>query len=212
MTMRRDTQAGCTPFPIAAPRSYGLATKSRARSLTGFTLIELLVVVGIIALLSSTAIVALSQSRVTARNTERVAQAVEYIKAFEQYQVNARSYPGGSVPDGRYCLGDRPTGSCYGGLYFENVALNAEAGTYIKPPPPGNDTGVPYTGYVYSCTQKRGSFCNGFDLIWFLEGTNRTCSPGFRVSGDQNGGTFCQYVQCAIGTAPSLSGGAYQCL
>ena len=182
------------------------------RDKSGFTLIELLVVVGIIGLLSSVLVTGLSRSRVSARNTERVAQVGEYIKAFEQFQVNARSYPGGSVAEGRYCLGNRPGDTCYGGLYAENAALNVDAGTYLKPLPSGNDIGVPYTGYVYSCTQKRGSFCNGFDIIWFLEGTGQTCSPGFRVSSDQNGGTFCQYVQCPIGRQPTLSGGLYQCL
>lgn len=178
----------------------------------GFTLIELLVVVGIIALLSSALTVGLSRSRISARNTERVAQVGEYIKSFEQFQINAHSYPGGSLSEGRYCLGDRPNDSCYAGLYSENAALNVEAGAYLKPLPGGNDIGVPYTGYVYGCTQKRGSFCNGFDIIWFLEGTDRICSPGFRISADQNGGTLCQYVQCSIGKQPTLSGGVYQCL
>jgi prepilin-type N-terminal cleavage/methylation domain-containing protein len=185
---------------------------SYKRSNAGFTLIELLVVVGIIALLSSVVLVSLSKARTSARNTERVAQVGEYIKAFEQFQVNARSYPGGTVQQGRYCLGDRPQDSCYGGLYFENAALNADAGLYIKPLPAGNDTNVPYTGYVYSCTQKSGNFCNGFDLIWFLEGVNQTCTPGFQVDDDHNGGTWCQYVQCSIGKQPTLSGGVYQCL
>ncbi len=178
----------------------------------GFTLIELIVVVGIIGLLSSVVLAALSGARVSARNTERIAQVGEYIKAFEQYQVNANSYPGGAISSGRYCLGERPNGSCYAGLYSENAILNAEAQEYIDPLPSGNDANVPYTGYIYSCTQRSGNFCNGFDLIWFLEGTNETCNPGFRVNGDQNGATFCQYVQCGVGKEPTLSGGVYQCL
>ncbi|HEY4511013.1 MAG TPA: type II secretion system protein [Candidatus Paceibacterota bacterium] len=182
------------------------------REASGFTIIELLVVVAIISLLSSVVLVSLSSSRLKARNAERVAQVGEYIKAFEQFQINARSYPGGAIAQSRYCLGDRPQGTCYGGLYSENSQLNSEIERFIKPPPSGNDVGVPYTGYVYSCTQQSGSFCNGFDLIWFLEGENQTCSPGFRVSGSQNGGTFCQYVQCGIRKQPTLSGGLYQCL
>ncbi len=178
----------------------------------GFTLIELLVVVGIIALMSAVVLAGLSSSRVSARNTERTAQVGEYIKAFEQYQVNARSYPGGTVSSGRYCLGNRANDTCYAGLYSENATLNSEAETYLRPLPAGNDTNLPYTGYVYSCTQKSGNYCNGFDIIWFLEGTNRSCGPGFRVSADQNGATWCQYVQCGVGREPTLSGGAYQCL
>lgn len=178
----------------------------------GFTLVELLVVTGIISLLSSAVITSLSSARVNARNTERVAQVGEYIKAFEQFQINRSSYPGGSLGAVRFCLGDRPANSCYQGIATENEVLNAEVGEYIAPMPSGNDAGVPYTGYVYSCTQRKGQFCSGFDLIWFLEGAEQSCAPGLRLSSNESGATWCQYIQCGLGSKPTLDGTVYRCL
>jgi len=58
----------------------------------GFTLIELLVVIAIISLLSTIVMSALNNSRIKARDTQRVAQIKELQKAIEAY-TSVHGYP-----------------------------------------------------------------------------------------------------------------------
>jgi len=58
----------------------------------GFTLIELLVVIAIISLLSTIVMAALNNSRIKARDTQRVAQIKELQKAIEAY-TSDHGYP-----------------------------------------------------------------------------------------------------------------------
>src|SRR3989344_4520400 len=59
----------------------------------GFTLIELLVVIGIIALLSTLAVVALNNARLKARDAKRVADIKQTQTALELYYQENTSYP-----------------------------------------------------------------------------------------------------------------------
>ena len=60
----------------------------------GFTLIELLVVIAIIGLLASTVLASLSGARGAARDTGRLAEGRELMKALEIYRAqNANEYP-----------------------------------------------------------------------------------------------------------------------
>lgn len=59
----------------------------------GFTLIELLVVIAIIGLLASTVLVSLSNVRSNARDSQRLTQARELMKALEVYRTKNGEYP-----------------------------------------------------------------------------------------------------------------------
>lgn len=75
----------------------------------GFTLIELLVVVAIIGVISSVALASFNSSRATARDTERIAELRQMVKALELYHTEFGAYPstGGAWHGGR--------AGCYGG-------------------------------------------------------------------------------------------------
>ena len=62
-----------TPLEVAAPRSSGLATKSRARLLTGFTLIEIMVAMSLFAIVA----VIVSGALITVSDVNRKAQAIK---------------------------------------------------------------------------------------------------------------------------------------
>src|SRR3989338_8736347 len=75
----------------------------------GFTLIELLVVIGIIALLSTLAVVALNNARAKARDGKRVADVKQMQTALELYYANRNQneYPVASA--GAIVLGNAAT-------------------------------------------------------------------------------------------------------
>ena len=83
---------------------------------SGFTLIELLVVIAIIGLLASTVLASLSGARGAARDSVRINQAKELMKALELYRTKNSAYPcsgpttaGGYAPSG--CAGGGAVGA-----------------------------------------------------------------------------------------------------
>jgi prepilin-type N-terminal cleavage/methylation domain-containing protein len=83
----------------------------------GFTLIELMVVIAIIGLLASTVMAALSNARVESRDTARLAQGRELVKALELYRTkNGDAYP------------------CSSGASIDCTAGGLEASAYIVRP------------------------------------------------------------------------------
>ena len=66
----------------------------RALSISrGFTLIELMVVIAIVGLLASTILVSLNNARGEARDSMRISQAKELVKALELYRNKNNAYP-----------------------------------------------------------------------------------------------------------------------
>ncbi len=63
------------------------------KSSSGFTLIELLVVIAIIGVLASTVLASLQSVRSQARDTQRLAEAKELMKALEVYRLQYNGYP-----------------------------------------------------------------------------------------------------------------------
>lgn len=110
----------------------------------GFTLIELLVVIAIIGILSSIVIASLNTARVKARNTKRLADINQLIKAIEMYHTDNGFYPtcvGGVNPD--YCS---TTGS---GGYANLSTLNIMPTYMSKIPQDPSNVAAQY-GYYYA--------------------------------------------------------------
>lgn len=164
----------------------------------GFTLIELLVVIAIIGVLASAVLASMTSARMKARNSKRVAEVNEYLKAFEFYQNDRREYPKGTSATTRYCLGDRPSTTCWDGSYSENSTLQSALSSYIGSAP-GIDAGLSYPGYVYRCEYQVGNVCKGFSMLWMMEGTNQSCGPGKAINATYGSAwTYCEYIQCSL--------------
>lgn len=119
--------------------------KARQKQITGFTLIELIIVVAIIALLVSIALAALGEARVNSRDTTRIQQANEILKAMELYYTERGLYPD-----------DRPGGA--GPQIYTPVQLETVTGLsdYLRTFP--TDPGYPPSqGYHYCASGDRQS-------------------------------------------------------
>ena len=75
-------------------------TKKQNNISAGFTMIELLVVIAIIGLLSSVVLVSLNLSRQKARDTQRLANISQVIKALEFYYGKNNQFPAPTCPCG----------------------------------------------------------------------------------------------------------------
>jgi type II secretion system protein G len=122
-------------------RQIAMIAKNLIKDKKGFTLIELLVVIAIIGILSSIVIASLNTARVKARNTKRLADMNQLIKAIEMYHTDNGFYPTCGVAD--YCTS---TGS---GGYVNLNTLNIVP-TYMSkiPQDPSNVSGQ--YGYYYA--------------------------------------------------------------
>lgn len=172
----------------------------------GFTLVELLVVIAIIGLLASIVLASLSSVQLKGRNAKRIAEVDQYLKAIEFYLNDHREYPKGSSATTRYCLGDRPSTTCWNGSYSENAALQSAFSPYIASAP-GIDNGLTYSGYVYRCEYQVNGICKGFSILWMQEGTNQSCGPGKAVNATYGGAwTYCEYIQCSLDRSIQTNG------
>ena len=116
----------------------------RTQAKRGFTLIELLVVIAIIGLLSTLAVVAMSNARQKARDAKRVSDIKQIQSALDLYATDKNGYPGVEAAlelggTGAVCL-DNATGfkgsGCadptYMGLVPKNPSPNGTAYTYTS--------------------------------------------------------------------------------
>jgi prepilin-type N-terminal cleavage/methylation domain-containing protein len=89
----------------------------------GFTLIELLVVIAIIGLLASTVLASLSNARAEARDSVRLSQAREIMKALELYRTKNGYYPcsgPGSGPVVENCTNPTANGGVGANLVYKS--------------------------------------------------------------------------------------------
>ncbi|MDO8621921.1 MAG: type II secretion system protein [bacterium] len=144
----------------------------RNRLRKGFTLIELLVVIAIIGLLSTLAVVAMSNARQKARDAKRVSDIKQMQSALDLYATDKNGYPrdesdgvGGITLGGptAKCISDATgfggVGECTGNTYMANVPSNTTPG------------GTPY---LYRSVDAAGADCNsspcvGYSLVFWLE-------------------------------------------
>ncbi|MDD5032738.1 MAG: type II secretion system protein [Candidatus Pacebacteria bacterium] len=174
-----------------------------------FTLLELLVVIGIVGLLSSVALVLYNGVRIDSRNSERISDINQYVKA-----INLAISGNGEYPDpgdtGPHCLGDYDDDKCgFNGVsYSESSVLNSALSPYVDfknytgdqgiicgPSGAGGGPDICFQGYVYSCSFRPNNFCKSFFLLWYLEGENVSCGIGIPVPNSNGVGvTICQYL------------------
>ncbi|MDD5032739.1 MAG: type II secretion system protein [Candidatus Pacebacteria bacterium] len=173
-----------------------------------FTLLELLVVIGIVGLLSSVALVLYNGVRIDSRNSERISDINQYVKA-----INLAISGNGEYPDpgdtGPHCLGDYDDDKCglNGTYYSESETLNNILSPYLDLKTyAGNKAmvcGLPggeapeecSEGYIYFCSERPNNFCKTIVIQWLMEGADASCGIG--ISHEMRGGatiTGCSYV------------------
>ena len=187
----------------------------KKRNERGFTLIELLVVVGIIALLSSFIVAGLTQSQRKARNSKRLQEVVQYVKAAQIYVNTYGEFPdaGGTwLPETYRCLGRGDSDTCFAGGYTGDSLMNSQFRQYMNELSAGNNAGLALEGYAYSCGAVYDENisppepCLQYSILYQLEGTGQTCAGGLLINGATSGGnTYCQLIECRIGTKPQRS-------
>lgn len=132
----------------------------RSQHRKGFTLIELLVVIAIIGLLSTLAVVAMSNARQKARDAKRVSDIKQIQSALDLYATDKNGYPTDETDGatgivlgstGAKCVSDVEglNATCTGNVYMANVPSN--------PTPPTGGT------YTYTSKKADGSDCNVAD-------------------------------------------------
>ena len=157
----------------------------------GFTLIELLIVISIIALLSTIILVAGEKAREQGRNAERTAAVLQYKSALDlSYDANNQYLQ--SESGDWACLGVDPSDYCWSGGAQGSARLQAAIAPFIQGTQTVPDTNITYTGILY-----RQCSAVSYDMRWFLEGTNQSCSGGSVLDGDYGGSgtTYCRYLQ-----------------
>lgn len=132
----------------------------------GFTLLEMLVVVGIVGLLSASAVVIFSNARMKSRDTRRVAYVKQITDALELYYLHNGIYPTAITAGQNLSVGST--------LYLNPVPSN---------PSPRTDGTCLNQNFNY--TVKPGN--NGYDLRFCLGGATNTLSAGLNVC--SQGGT-----------------------
>lgn len=109
----------------------------------GFTLIELLVVIGIIGLLSTLAVVALSSARQKGRDAKRVSDIKQIQGALDLYAVDRNGYPAAS----NLVLGSQ-NAACIGSAGFQQTGCTEPFMTQVPSNPSPNGAAYTYTAYT----------------------------------------------------------------
>jgi prepilin-type N-terminal cleavage/methylation domain-containing protein len=178
----------------------------------GFTLLELLIVIAIIGVIASIVMVALEESRRTARNEAVVSQMSEYQKAIELYYSDFGNYPRtGNGSRDRYCIGEGISAgvSCMGSLTRDYSPVNSAAaeGAFMAYMPAlprfiQYRNSFQYSSPAYSGCSGIGmanTSCHGgeFSLWFLLEGTGELCGGRASVADSDVEG---EYTLCRITT------------
>ena len=148
----------------------------------GYSLIELLVVTTIIGILASVILFTVGEAREQARNSTVESEVEQLVKALDLYYVDYGQYPtSGQLWD---CLGeDRDgDGNCATNasnryLYENNSSdITDQLSEYIAHDQLTNYAEI--DEYVEGILYRSTTGSSGYELIYYLEGTNRTCQVG----------------------------------
>ena len=145
---------------------------------SGFTLIELLVVIAIIGLLSTLAMVALSNARIKARDARRLADIEQLQKALDLYYDKNGAFPisgscGASVPNTGWCNSIQSLSS---GHWVRNGATNLGEFMALDPLDPKAGTSAVWTpvggGTYYYYANGYGGPGQWYMIVFGLENTS----------------------------------------
>lgn len=163
------------------------------RSNHGFTVVELLVVIVTIGILATLVMVSYGQSRVSARNTARMAAVGDYLRILSLYDIETGVIPTQSTVR-RYCLSDKapdlnndsvkecgetPTGKT--AIYNTNLITALKTITRDLPAPPEVTSYGPSKYYYgptleyYTGWKKPDGTPAPYVVHYWLEGLNQDC-------------------------------------
>lgn len=162
-----------------------------------FTLVELLVVIAIIGMLSSIAVVALNNARVSGRNAKRIADTRQVLNALQLLNTDLGAYPASGVAANTWaCLNKNCIGTWTGiGAY---AALDTIMQGYIATKPEDATLGTRvFGGIIYNNSWVGAApapsgitFPAGPAIAYVLEGTT-TCPIGRFYDNTSSGYTEC---------------------
>jgi prepilin-type N-terminal cleavage/methylation domain-containing protein len=174
---------------------FYLSTFQNKRNSKGFTLMELLVVVSIIGLLVAVIIAALNTSREKGRNSARIQQMNQYIRALELARSNSSlvRFPVPSAGSAYVCLGDYPGTTCWDGSVNEDATLPTTLIQTIPSLPAGDVVGTT-RGYTYRTTDSGVTY----DIRWTMEGgagSATICKIAQTTATASGSNTVCTFTQ-----------------
>lgn len=145
----------------------------------GFTLIELLVVITIIGLLASTILASMQNSRVAARDAQRIQEARQLVNSLELYRNQNGRYPcsGGSL----LCAVGSAGGAAEATLKntsgtYAGMAATLRTGLGFQPgADPMNATAIRYRVRSASGNSNDNTDPTGYSVVVFLEKQNTYC-------------------------------------
>ncbi len=157
----------------------------------GFTLVELLVAIGIIGILSSIAVVSVSNVRAKARDAKRVADVKQIQIGLEAYLNDKGEFPGFQGNLGVKNGADLIDKLCGTDAGFQKDACGADA-TYMTPVPANPTPNGASYGYTSKnaggkdCSLDADKMCATYEIVFNLEGGSGTLTKG-TYKADENG-------------------------
>jgi general secretion pathway protein G len=133
----------------------------RTQHRKGFTLIELLVVIAIIGLLSTLAVVAMSNARQKARDAKRVSDIKQIQSALDLYATDTNGYPKVAAA---VKLGEDASGKCLNASGLTTAGCTSAYMAQIPSnPTPGG------ASYTYNGAGTCDTTCTGYEITFKLE-------------------------------------------